>query len=42
MTLHGEPKDDVYRPPKSVKFGEPIELPAPFTLVIDTGEFPEA
>lgn len=40
--LHGEPKDDVHRPLRSVKFGEPIELPAPFDLVIDTAEFPGA
>lgn len=31
VTLYGEPKDDVYRPLKSVKFGEPIELPRPST-----------
>ncbi|NEC47680.1 Uma2 family endonuclease [Actinospica acidiphila] len=42
VTLYGEPKDDVYRPLRSVKFGEPIELPPPFDLVIDTAEFPEA
>lgn len=42
MTLYGEPKDDVYRPLRSVKFGEPIELSPPFDLVIDTAEFPEA
>ncbi|MFF6639385.1 Uma2 family endonuclease [Streptomyces althioticus] len=42
VTLYGEPKDDVYRPLKSAKFGEPIQLPAPFDLVIDTAEFPRA
>lgn len=42
VTLYGEPKEDVHRPLRSVKFGEPIELPAPFDLVIDTAEFPEA
>ncbi|GHA08709.1 Uma2 family endonuclease [Streptomyces echinoruber] len=39
-TLYGEPKGDVYRPLSVAKFGEPLELPAPFDLVIDTGEFP--
>ncbi|MGW5210658.1 Uma2 family endonuclease [Streptomyces sp. NPDC004051] len=42
VTLFGEPHGDVYRPLDSVKFGEPIKLPAPFDLVIDTGEFPES
>lgn len=40
-TLYGEPQGDVYRPLSTAKFGEPIKLPAPFDLVIDTGEFPE-
>lgn len=40
-TLYGEPKGDVHRPLSTAKFGEPIKLPAPFDLVIDTGEFPE-
>ncbi|NEA46519.1 Uma2 family endonuclease [Streptomyces sp. SID10815] len=39
-TLYGEPRGDVYRPLATAKFGEPIKLPAPFDLVIDTGEFP--
>ncbi|MFI0237128.1 Uma2 family endonuclease [Streptomyces sp. NPDC016845] len=39
-TLFGEPHGDVYRPLSVVKFGEPLELPAPFNLTIDTGEFP--
>ena len=38
--LYSEPKGDVYRPWSTAKFGEPIKLPAPFDLVIDTGEFP--
>ncbi|TWF85614.1 Uma2 family endonuclease [Streptomyces capillispiralis] len=42
VTLYGEPKGDVHRPLSTAKFGEPIKLPAPFDLVIDTGEFPEA
>ncbi|GGW33948.1 Uma2 family endonuclease [Streptomyces albaduncus] len=40
-TLYGEPKGDVHRPLSTAKFGEPIKLPAPFDLVIDTSEFPE-
>ncbi|MEU2711071.1 Uma2 family endonuclease [Streptomyces sp. NPDC007205] len=39
-TLYGEPKGDVYRVLGAVKFGDPIKLPAPFGLTIDTGEFP--
>lgn len=42
VTLYGEPKGDVYRPLVTAKFGESIKLPAPFDLVIDTGEFPES
>lgn len=40
MTLFGEPKGDVYRPLSTAKFGESLKLPAPFDLVIDTGESP--
>ncbi|MER5543386.1 Uma2 family endonuclease [Streptomyces sp. NPDC001118] len=39
-TLYGEPKGDVYRVLSAVKFGDPIKLPAPFDVTIDTGEFP--
>lgn len=39
-TLYGEPKGDVYRVLRAVKFGDPVELPEPFGLTIDTGEFP--
>ncbi|MEW1779086.1 Uma2 family endonuclease [Streptomyces sp. NPDC086777] len=39
-TLYGEPKGDVYRVLSAVKFGDPITLPEPFGLTIDTGEFP--
>ncbi|KUN30747.1 restriction endonuclease [Streptomyces corchorusii] len=39
-TLYGEPKGDGYRVLKAVKFGDLIELPEPFGLTIDTGEFP--
>ncbi|MFD5537924.1 Uma2 family endonuclease [Streptomyces sp. NPDC127079] len=39
-TLYGEPKGDVYRVLSAVKFGDPIKLPEPFGLTIDTGEFP--
>jgi Uma2 family endonuclease len=40
VTLYGEPKGDVYRVLSAVKFGEPIKLPAPFDLTIDTAAFP--
>jgi Uma2 family endonuclease len=39
-TLYGEPKGDVHRLLSTAKFGEALKLPAPFDLVIDTGEFP--
>ncbi|MEU9476310.1 Uma2 family endonuclease [Streptomyces sp. NPDC048191] len=39
-TLYGEPKGDVYRVLSAVKFGDPIKLPAPFDVTIDTSEFP--
>lgn len=41
-TLYREPKGDVYRVLSAAKFGDSLTLPAPFDLVIDTGEFPEA
>lgn len=40
VTLHGEPKAGVYRVLCAAKFGDPIKLPSPFDLVIDTSEFP--
>ncbi|MGW7821262.1 Uma2 family endonuclease [Streptomyces puniciscabiei] len=40
VTLYGEPTAEVYRVLRAVKFGDPIELPTPFDLTIDTGEFP--
>ncbi|QIJ64371.1 Uma2 family endonuclease [Streptomyces sp. JB150] len=40
VTLYGEPKGDVYRVLSAVKFGDPIKLPEPFDLTLDTGEFP--
>ncbi|MFE7975250.1 Uma2 family endonuclease [Streptomyces shenzhenensis] len=40
VTLYGEPKDEVYRVLGAVKFGDPVTLPEPFGLRIDTGEFP--
>ncbi|MEU1701653.1 hypothetical protein ACPCC5_10000 [Streptomyces pseudogriseolus] len=42
FTLHGAPENGVYRVLESGRFGEPIKLPAPFDLVIDTGEFPQS
>ncbi|MFD5425821.1 Uma2 family endonuclease [Streptomyces sp. NPDC127084] len=40
ITLYGEPKGDVYRVLRAVKFGEEITLPAPFDLTIETSIFP--
>lgn len=40
-TLYGEPQGDVHRPLAVARFGELLTIPAPFDLVIDTGEFPE-
>ncbi|MFE1860753.1 Uma2 family endonuclease [Streptomyces anandii] len=40
VTLYGEPKGDVYRPLVTAKFGEPVKIPAPFNVVIETSEFP--
>ncbi|MFF7966110.1 Uma2 family endonuclease [Streptomyces sp. NPDC007903] len=40
VTLYGEPKDDVYRVLRAVKFGDIVHLPKPFDVAIDTGEFP--
>lgn len=42
VTLYGEPKGDVYRVLSAAKFGDPLRLPAPFDLTIDTSEFPES
>jgi hypothetical protein len=41
-TLHGEPRNARYRVLDTVKYGEELRLPAPFDLVLDTGEFPGA
>ncbi|MEU3978800.1 Uma2 family endonuclease [Streptomyces sp. NPDC026672] len=41
-TLYGEPAGDVYRHLRTAKFGEALTIPAPFDVVIDTGEFPVA
>ncbi|MFF8405939.1 Uma2 family endonuclease [Streptomyces sp. NPDC015684] len=40
LTLYGEPKGEVYRGLAAVKFGDPLHLPEPFGITIDTGEFP--
>ncbi|MFJ5835582.1 Uma2 family endonuclease [Streptomyces shenzhenensis] len=40
VTLYGEPKGDVHRVLRGVKFGDSVTLPEPFGLRIDTGEFP--
>jgi Uma2 family endonuclease len=39
-TLYGDPADGTYRVLDVVKYGDPIRLPAPFDLTLDTGEFP--
>ncbi|MEW2075994.1 Uma2 family endonuclease [Streptomyces sp. NPDC013433] len=40
FTLHGAPENGVYRVLDAGPFGEPIKLPAPFDLVIDTASSP--
>ncbi|MEU5633916.1 Uma2 family endonuclease [Streptomyces rishiriensis] len=40
VTLYGEPHGDVYRVLWAGKFGDTVELPEPFGLKLDTGEFP--
>ncbi|MEV7319051.1 Uma2 family endonuclease [Streptomyces sp. NPDC093970] len=40
ITLFGEPADGVYRILRAVGFGDPVKLPEPFGLTIDTAEFP--
>ncbi|MEU3709188.1 Uma2 family endonuclease [Streptomyces catenulae] len=39
ITLFGEPKNEVYRTLSMVKFGEPLDLPEPFGLTLDTSSF---
>ncbi len=39
-TLYWEPKGEVYRVLSAVKFGDPLKLPDPFDVTIDTSEFP--
>ncbi len=40
VTLYGEPRGGVYRVLSACKFGETVNLPAPFDLPIDTSAFP--
>ncbi|MFD7094594.1 Uma2 family endonuclease [Streptomyces xanthophaeus] len=40
VTLYGEPKGGLYRVLQAGKFGEPVRLPAPFDIEIDTSVFP--
>ncbi|AZS73783.1 restriction endonuclease [Streptomyces lydicus] len=40
VTLYGEPEGDAYRTLSAVKFGEPIHLPEPFDVTLDTALFP--
>ncbi|MEV7285232.1 Uma2 family endonuclease [Streptomyces sp. NPDC093252] len=39
ITLYGEPHGDVYRVLRAGKFGEPMHLPEPFDLELETDEF---
>jgi Uma2 family endonuclease len=39
-TLYGEPRGGMYRVIDTVKYGDPLRLPEPFSLTIDTGIFP--
>ncbi|MBW5423040.1 Uma2 family endonuclease [Streptomyces sp. BG9H] len=41
ITLYGEPRGDVYRVLRACKSGEPIKLPKPFDLDLDTSAFPQ-
>ncbi|MGJ5753764.1 putative restriction endonuclease [Streptomyces puniciscabiei] len=40
ITLYGEPHGDVYRVLRAGKFGDEFLLPEPFSLKLDTSEFP--
>ncbi|WP_432141560.1 Uma2 family endonuclease [Streptomyces sp. bgisy084] len=40
VTLYGEPEGDTYRTLSAVRFGEPVHLPAPFDVTLDTALFP--
>ncbi|MET9291274.1 Uma2 family endonuclease [Streptomyces sp. NPDC003077] len=40
ITLYGEPKGGVYQALQTVKSGEPVHLPAPFDVDIETASFP--
>lgn len=39
ITLYGEPKDGVYRVLRAGRFGDPVILPRPFRITLDTSEF---
>jgi len=39
VTLFSEPTGDDYAESHSAAFGKPIKLPAPFSFVLDTGDF---
>ncbi|MFF0446936.1 Uma2 family endonuclease [Streptomyces sp. NPDC004609] len=40
VTLFGEPKNGLYMVLQTGKFGDPLRLPAPFGLDLDTASFP--
>jgi Uma2 family endonuclease len=39
-TLYGEPRKGMYSVLETVKYGDPIQLPSPFDLTLDTSTFP--
>ncbi|GAA1975532.1 Uma2 family endonuclease [Kitasatospora viridis] len=38
VVLHSDPKDGQYRGTVTVKLGDPLDLPAPFSFALDTGD----
>ncbi|WP_258345376.1 Uma2 family endonuclease [Saccharopolyspora gregorii] len=40
ITLFSEPDGEAYRESHSVPFGKPLDLPAPFTVTLETEAFP--
>ncbi|MEH0576161.1 MULTISPECIES: Uma2 family endonuclease [Streptomyces] len=40
VTLHTDPEDGAYRRLTTAAFGEPVQLPEPFGLALDTTDFP--
>ena len=42
MTLSSDPLDGHYQRKTRVPFGDPISLPAPLDLTLDTSDFPRS